>query len=246
MIGAGGQAGQGDAANLLKPALARGELRTIAATTWLEYKKYFEGDPALKRRFQVVKIDEPDPGKAIRMMRSFAALTHVDPGFRASNVVTADLVLAKERYPDAPQMVQFYRKSLDEIRAARKSREQLLEELAEFRAKQLLAEAEPKHGRKLIVQTFPDRDMAFLKLLAQKLTRLDSAAVALLASTSAQPSLVFAQSPGQPFDMGALMKDAMSRLGGRGGGSKDLAQGGALQADTIPTVLSELAAKLVS
>ena len=159
------------------------------------------------------------------------------------SALTAAASLFSAHIWDVPQQL---RKSLDEIRAARKSREQLLEELAEFRAKQLLAEAEPKHGRKLIVQTFPDRDMAFLKLLAQKLTRLDSAAVALLASTSAQPSLVFAQSPGQPFDMGALMKDAMSRLGGRGGGSKDLAQGGALQADTIPTVLSELAAKLVS
>ena len=60
MIGAGGAAGQGDAANLLKPALARGELRTIAATTWAEYKKYFEKDAALKRRFQVVKVEEPD------------------------------------------------------------------------------------------------------------------------------------------------------------------------------------------
>ncbi len=60
MIGAGGQAGQNDAANLLKPALARGELRTIAATTWSEYKKYFEKDPALARRFQVVKVEEPD------------------------------------------------------------------------------------------------------------------------------------------------------------------------------------------
>ena len=60
LIGAGGGAGQGDAANLLKPALARGELRTIAATTWAEYKKYFEKDAALARRFQVVKIEEPD------------------------------------------------------------------------------------------------------------------------------------------------------------------------------------------
>src|SRR4029077_19051648 len=58
MIGAGGQSGQGDAANLLKPALARGELRTIAATTWSEYKKYFEKDAALARRFQVVKVEE--------------------------------------------------------------------------------------------------------------------------------------------------------------------------------------------
>jgi type VI secretion system protein VasG len=69
MIGAGGQAGQGDAANLLKPALARGELRTIAATTWSEYKKYFEKDAALARRFQVVKVEEPSEDQACDMMR---------------------------------------------------------------------------------------------------------------------------------------------------------------------------------
>ncbi len=69
MIGAGGSAGQSDAANLLKPALARGELRTIAATTWAEYKKYFEKDAALARRFQVVKVEEPTEAQAIVMMR---------------------------------------------------------------------------------------------------------------------------------------------------------------------------------
>jgi type VI secretion system protein VasG len=69
MIGAGGQAGQNDAANLLKPALARGELRTIAATTWSEYKRYFEKDPALSRRFQVVKVEEPDEEKCLVMLR---------------------------------------------------------------------------------------------------------------------------------------------------------------------------------
>ncbi len=72
MIGAGNQAGSGDAANLLKPALARGELRTIAATTWAEYKKYFESDAALTRRFQVVKIEEPTEELAITMLRSIA------------------------------------------------------------------------------------------------------------------------------------------------------------------------------
>lgn len=72
LIGAGGAAGTGDAANLLKPALARGELRTIAATTWAEYKKHIEKDPALTRRFQVVKIGEPSIDNAIRMMRAIA------------------------------------------------------------------------------------------------------------------------------------------------------------------------------
>jgi type VI secretion system protein VasG len=73
MIGAGGQAGQGDAANLLKPALARGELRTVAATTWSEYKKYFEKDAALARRFQVVKVEEPSEPQCMIMMRGLVA-----------------------------------------------------------------------------------------------------------------------------------------------------------------------------
>ena len=87
MIGAGGQAGQNDAANLLKPALARGELRTIAATTWSEYKKYFEKDPALARRFQVVKVEEPTEAKcagdaARRGARAGEAPQRAHPGRR--------------------------------------------------------------------------------------------------------------------------------------------------------------------
>src|SRR6186713_1565997 len=73
LVGAGGPAGTGDAANLLKPALARGTLRTIGATTWAEYKKYIEKDPALTRRFQPVKIDEPDEDKAVLMTRSIVS-----------------------------------------------------------------------------------------------------------------------------------------------------------------------------
>ncbi len=72
LVGAGGAAGTGDAANLLKPALARGTLRTVAATTWAEYKKHIEKDPALTRRFQVVQVDEPSEDKAILMMRGLA------------------------------------------------------------------------------------------------------------------------------------------------------------------------------
>lgn len=73
LIGAGGAAGQNDAANLLKPALARGEFKSIAATTWAEYKKYFEKDPALTRRFQVVKVEEPSAEDAMQMLRGVAA-----------------------------------------------------------------------------------------------------------------------------------------------------------------------------
>src|SRR5262249_27274624 len=82
LIGAGGQQGQGDAANLLKPALARGELRTIAATTFDEYKKYFEGDPALKRRFQEVRIDEPNEHRAVRMLRGVVPVMEKHHGVR--------------------------------------------------------------------------------------------------------------------------------------------------------------------
>ncbi|WP_431257465.1 type VI secretion system ATPase TssH [Roseateles chitinivorans] len=74
LIGAGGAAGTGDAANLLKPALARGKLRTIAATTWAEYKKHIEKDPALTRRFQVVQVPEPDEHKAVLMLRGVASI----------------------------------------------------------------------------------------------------------------------------------------------------------------------------
>ncbi|MDX7989777.1 type VI secretion system ATPase TssH [Xenorhabdus littoralis] len=74
LIGAGGQQGTGDAANLLKPALARGQLRTLGATTWSEYKKYIEKDPALTRRFQVVQVHEPDETKALLMLRSLVSV----------------------------------------------------------------------------------------------------------------------------------------------------------------------------
>ena len=79
LIGAGGAAGTGDAANLLKPALARGELRTIAATTWSEYKQYIEKDPALTRRFQVVKVEEPDEAAAVQMLRGVAGVAREAP-----------------------------------------------------------------------------------------------------------------------------------------------------------------------
>jgi type VI secretion system protein VasG len=98
MIGAGGQAGQGDAANLLKPALARGELRTIAATTYMEYKKFFETDPALKRRFQMVKVDEPDVIKAIRMMRGFSDTLEKHHKVRVLDEAVEDAVKLSHRY----------------------------------------------------------------------------------------------------------------------------------------------------
>jgi alanyl-tRNA synthetase len=136
------------------------------------------------------------------------------------------------------------RKSLDEIKSLRKQREQSQEELAAAQAAALLAETIETNGRKLVVRTFADRELAFIKLLAQKLTRLAPNAIALLATTSPQPSLVFAQSPSQPHDMGALLKETMSKLGGRGGGSKDMAQGGAPTPEGLEAALADAAARL--
>lgn len=104
LIGAGGKEGQGDAANLLKPALARGELRTIAATTWAEYKKYFERDPALTRRFQVVKIEEPDEEKAINMMRAISGMLERHHNVRILDEAIVESVKLSSRYITARQL----------------------------------------------------------------------------------------------------------------------------------------------
>lgn len=104
MIGAGGQAGQNDAANLLKPALARGELRTIAATTWAEYKKYFEKDPALARRFQVVKVEEPDEEKGIIMMRGIVHALENHHNVRILDEAVEDSVRFSNRYISGRQL----------------------------------------------------------------------------------------------------------------------------------------------
>ena len=106
LIGAGGQAGSGDAANLLKPALARGELRTIAATTWSEYKKYFEKDPALARRFQPVQLHEPTVSEAVTILRGLAPIYEKSHGIYLRDdavVAAAELsarYLAGRQLPD--------------------------------------------------------------------------------------------------------------------------------------------------
>ena len=103
LVGAGGAAGTGDAANLLKPALARGTLRTIGATTWAEYKKYIEKDPALTRRFQVVQVEEPDVPKAVMMMRGIASMLEkhhkvqvLDEGIEAAVSLSARYIPARQ------------------------------------------------------------------------------------------------------------------------------------------------------
>lgn len=104
LIGSGGQAGQNDAANLLKPALARGELRTIAATTWAEYKKYFEKDAALARRFQVIKVDEPTEEVAIDMLRGLAGRMRDHHGVEILDDAVIQAVRLSHRYITGRQL----------------------------------------------------------------------------------------------------------------------------------------------
>jgi type VI secretion system protein VasG len=104
LIGAGGSAGQGDAANLIKPELARGELRTIAATTWAEYKKYFERDAALTRRFQAVKVDEPEHDIAVAMMRGLVPALENHHGVKIMEEALFDAVRLSARYIPARQL----------------------------------------------------------------------------------------------------------------------------------------------
>jgi alanyl-tRNA synthetase len=148
--------------------------------------------------------------------------------------LTETAALFSSHLYDVPQQA---RKALDEIKSILKQYTQSQEELAAAQAAALLADAPESSGRRLVVRTFTGRDLGFIKLLAQKLTRQSSSVIALLAVESPQPAMVFAQSPGQPYDMGALMKDAMSKQGGRGGGSKDLAQGGMPSAEGLEATL---------
>ncbi|WP_062481204.1 type VI secretion system ATPase TssH [Variovorax boronicumulans] len=104
LVGAGGAAGTGDAANLLKPALARGNLRTIGATTWAEYKKYIEKDPALTRRFQVVQVPEPDETKAILMLRGVASVLEKHHRVQLLDEAIEAAVKLSHRYIPARQL----------------------------------------------------------------------------------------------------------------------------------------------
>jgi type VI secretion system protein VasG len=104
LIGAGGQQGQNDAANLLKPALARGKLRTIAATTWAEYKKYFEKDAALARRFQPIKVEEPGEAAAVEMMRGLVGMLESHHRVRILDEAVVEAVRLSSRYIPARQL----------------------------------------------------------------------------------------------------------------------------------------------
>jgi alanyl-tRNA synthetase len=164
------------------------------------------------------KIEKVKQGMRVEFV---CGLRAVNTARRDYTTLTEAAALYSSHIYDVPEQI---RKSLAETKSAAKAQHKLLEELAELYAERLLAQA--AGSPRIIRQVFAERDAVFIKLLAQKLTAGQSNVVALLASGAGQPTLVFAQSPGQKSNMGQLMKDAMTQLGGRGGGSAELAQGG--------------------
>ena len=141
------------------------------------------------------------------------------------------------------ELPQQIRKSQDEIKATQKAQHRMLEELAELQAERMLQSAEQRGGQKLVVQYFAERDLAFIKMLAQKLTRVGQA-VALLACGGSQPSVVFAQTAGLSNDMGWLMKQAVQAMGTRGGGNRDMGQGGAPDGPSAERAVHAAAAEI--
>jgi alanyl-tRNA synthetase len=186
------------------------------------------------------KIEKVKQGVRVEFV---CGLRAVNTARRDYSTLTEAAALYSSHIYDVPEQV---RKSLAEAKAAGKAQHKLLEELAELYAERLLAQT--AGSLQVITQFFPDRDALFIKLLAQKLTSGKSAVIALLASGAGQPTLVFAQTPGQKSNMGQLMKDAMAQLGGRGGGSADMAQGGVaagtVSSEALDKILRDTAAKL--
>jgi alanyl-tRNA synthetase len=142
----------------------------------------------------------------------------------------------------APEQI---RKSLEELKTAAKREHKLLEEVAELTAANMLAASELSGGIRLITQVLTGRDLAFAKMLAQKLVA-EPLTVAVLGCGTEQPALVFAEWRGGPFDMGALMKQEMARLGSRGGGSRELAQGGVPGLEQLADAIERAKAAILS
>jgi len=149
---------------------------------------------------------------------------------RDYSALTEAAALFSTQLWDVPDQI---RKTLDETKLARKQKDDAFDQLAELMAASALQDEPEINGRKIIVRAFSDRDIAFAKLFAQKVTRTTTPAIALVASAVDPPGLVFAQTPGGSADMGALLKQSLSPVGGRGGGSRDFAQGGVPAGSTV-------------
>jgi alanyl-tRNA synthetase len=222
------------------PAVGRSELRLIAiqdfdltACGGTHVRRTGQIGSILLRKFEKVR-----QGMRLEFVCGQRA---VATAHRDYSALAEAAELCSSHVWDVPERI---RRAQEDAKTAHRAREQLREELAEQQAARLVAESPVAKGRRIVTKVLADRDLPFIRLLAQKCVRGTDNVVALLASTSGPVSLVFAQSPGQPFDMGVLMKEALAKLGGRGGGGKDLAQGGTADSKAVQPVLAEVSEKL--
>ena len=208
------------------------------------------------------KVEKVKEGMRVEFVCALRAVATARLDFE---ILTAAAALFSSHIHDVPEQV---RKTLDDTKTAAKREQKTLAELAESMAARILADTssgvtqvsvaqvsglgtsqanDTSHPNplRLVKQCFSDRDLAFVKLLAQKMAAQPNIVV-LLATIVPQPSLVFAQSAGGKFDMGALMKEAIAALGGRGGGARDMAQGGAPEGADIAAALNSIAARVAS
>jgi alanyl-tRNA synthetase len=175
---------------------------------------------------QGMRVEFVCGGRAVRMARhDYAALAE------AAALFSAQLW-------DVPTQI---RKSSDDSKLLRRQKDEALEQLAEAMAVDALGKQPEANGRKVIVQAFADRNISFAKLFAQKATCAGTPVVALVASTIGQPGVVFAQSPGGSADMGSLLKQVLTAAGGKGGGSRDFAQGGVPSGTDVAQLLKQAA-----
>lgn len=168
-------------------------------------------------------------------------------GLRAAAAARRDFELLSDSaglYPCAPSdLPANIGKQREDLRQQQKREARLLEEIAELKSVQMLAQPANGSGVRLIVEIFPDRDATFIKLLAQRLTK-NSGVIALLASSQSPPALVFARSADVSSDMGTMLRELVTAAGGRGGGGKDFAQGGVPDATKIQSILDNAKSKL--
>lgn len=184
------------------------------------------------------KIEKVKQGIRVEFVCGARAVCHARKDFEALTDAAARF---STHLWEVPTQIS---KALEDTKSASKREQKLLEQVAELTAIKILAEAPETNGYKLVMQVLEDKDLAYAKMLAQKLTALSPNCVALLASASGQASLVFAQSRGMSFDMGALMKDAMAFTGGRGGGNNDMAQGGSPDATKLQACIARASSSL--
>ncbi len=181
---------------------------------------------------QLRKVEKVKQGIRVEFVCGARALRIARKDFQ---VLTEAAALYSSHLWEVPAQSQ---KLIDSGKAAQKQQQKLLAEIAELSAQQTLARTATEGGRKIVAEYFADRDLAFVKLYAQKLVAAEDHVIALVGAGQGTPALVFAQSPGGSFDAGAQLKAIVSSAGGRGGGTRDLAQGGVPSAALIPELIA--------